>query len=177
MHAHYLILCTIRKIRLHEIIARMLIITVPLNPHYNNHNDNNKPVEFCSDVFLLPLGSPPIDTLDINRNIYLRDPNSVPASLLGRGSPSEPLGPSLTSPLVSNQSYYELLLNKLEFNNNNYVSSILNKHALTTGSSDPAISPLPPPLPPLQSFKKPPTPPARKILEPIYESHEAEEYL
>ena len=128
-----------------------------------------KPVEFCSDVFLLPLGSPPIDTIDINRNIYLRDQLAqVPA----RGNSPTPTSPSsLTSPLLTNQSYYDLLLSKLEFNNNNYVSNILNKPEITP------LTPPPPPLPPLQSFKKPPEPPARKILEPIYESHEAEEYL
>ena len=57
-----------------------------------------QPVEFCSDVFLLPLGSPPLDTLDLIEGDYqpLSSPNNPP-----------PLDPAI----------YEYLIQSLDNNN------------------------------------------------------------
>jgi len=57
-------------------------------------------VEFCSDVFLLPLGSPPQDTLD-----------SIDSEEEGDGPPLPPAPPPLDPAL------YELLLQSLDNNN------------------------------------------------------------
>ena len=61
-----------------------------------------QPVEFCSDVFLLPLGSPPQDTLD-----------SLDSEDEGEGR-SPPLPPS---PPPLDPALYELLLKSLDNNN------------------------------------------------------------
>ena len=99
-----------------------------------------KPVEFCSDMFLLPLGVPPIDTLDLNTNTYLRTPRPEPPprTFISNIIPKSP-----------DISYYELLLNKLEFNNNDFVQKLLSK-------------------------SNPPSPPNRRRLEPIFESQESD---
>ena len=59
-----------------------------------------QPVEFCSDVFLLPLGSPPQDTLD-----------SLDSEDEGDSPPLPPSPPPLDPAL------YELLLKSLDNNN------------------------------------------------------------
>ena len=60
---------------------------------------NPQPVEFCSDVFLLPLGSPPKDTLDLTDS---EDENSE------RLPPNPPpLDPAI----------YEILMQSLDNNN------------------------------------------------------------
>ena len=61
-----------------------------------------QPVEFCSDVFLLPLGSPPQDTLD-----------SLDSEDEGEGR-SPPLPPS---PPPLDPALYEMLLKSLDNNN------------------------------------------------------------
>ena len=59
-----------------------------------------QPVEFCSDVFLLPLGSPPQDTLD------------------SPDSDEEDCGPPLPpSPPPLDPALYEMLLQSLDNNN------------------------------------------------------------
>ena len=102
-----------------------------------------QPVEFCSDMFLLPLGVPPIDTLDLNTNTYLRTPrpNPPPRTFISNIIPKNPV----------DISYYELLLNKLEFNNNDFVQKLLSKSSIG-----------------------PPSPPNRRRLEPIFESQESD---
>jgi len=100
-------------------------------------------------MFLLPLGLPPIDTLDLNTNSYLRNPGPVP--------PTPPPRPLPTPHQKTDQTYYEILLNKLEFNNNAYVSDVLSKNASTYPDSVPNN--------------------AKPVLDPIYESHESEQYL
>ena len=62
-----------------------------------------QPVEFCSDVFLLPLGSPPQDTLD-----------SLDSDDEGGDGRSPPLPPS---PPPLDPALYELLLKSLDNNN------------------------------------------------------------
>jgi hypothetical protein len=104
-------------------------------------------VEFCSDMFLLPLGLPPVDSIDLHTNTYLRNPGPVPPT-----PPPRPVPQSRPD-----QTYYEILLNKLEFNNNAYVSDVLSKNAPAYPDSY------------LTSNKH--------VLEPIYESHENEHYL
>ena len=96
-------------------------------------------------MFLLPLGVSPIESIDIDRNTYLRSPkpNPPPRTYI-----------SNIVPKSSDMSYYDFLLNKLEFNNNEYVSKILSD------SSD-----------------NPPSPPSRQKLEPIFESQEVDEFV
>ena len=95
-------------------------------------------------MFLLPLGVPPIDTLDLNTNTYMRTPrpNPPPRTFISSIIPKSP-----------DISYYELLLNKLEFNNNDFVQKLLSKSS------------------------NPPSPPNRTRLEPIFESQESDELL
>ncbi len=123
-----------------------------------DHLANKKPVEFCSDMFLLPLGVPPIDSIDIGADIYLRNLADRPDP-----PPRTPLLPMFKLANCSNllsldQSYYDLLIDRLEFNNNAYVESVLSKSA--TAKISPA-----------------PSPPSRTKLEPIFESRESEESL
>lgn len=117
-----------------------------------------KPVEFCSDMFLLPLGLPPIDTLDLHTNSYLRNPGPLPPT-----PPPRPLPPPLLQ--KPEQTYYEILLNKLEFNNNAYVSDVLSKNTSSSSSMMSTSEFVPNNLKPVL------------VLEPIYESHENEQYL
>ena len=107
-----------------------------------------KPVEFCSDMFLLPLGVPPIHSIDQGSDTYLRNPRPDPP-------PREFM--SNIIPKTSDLSYYELLLSKLEFNNNDYVQNVLSK--------------------PEEENVSPPKPPSRQPLEPIFESQESDEML
>ena len=37
-----------------------------------------QPVEFCSDVFLLPLGEPHYDSIDLSTNNYVKYPSPSP---------------------------------------------------------------------------------------------------
>ena len=71
-----------------------------------------QPYEFCSDVFLLPLGSPPKDTLD------LTDSEDEGAERLPPNPP--PLDPAI----------YEILMQSLD--NNNRPPPIRTKHKLNT---------------------------------------------
>ena len=103
-------------------------------------------MEFCSDMFLLPLGVPPIDSIDLGTNSYLRNPKPEP--------PPRNYIPNII-PKSADLTYYELLLNKLEFNNNDYVANVLS----TKPDHDA------------------PVPPTRHKLEPIFESHESEEFI
>ena len=59
-----------------------------------------QPVEFCSDVFLLPLGSPPLDTLDLIEGDY--QPITAPS----------PHNPPPLDPAI-----YEILIHSLDNNN------------------------------------------------------------
>ena len=71
-----------------------------------------QPVEFCSDVFLLPLGSPPKDTLDLTDD---EDDSS------DRPPPNPPpLDPAI----------YEILMQSLD--NNNRPPPVHQKHKLRT---------------------------------------------
>ena len=60
-------------------------------------------------------------------------------------------------------------MNKLEFNNNAYVSDILSKN---TSSSFPDFDNLS-----KNTLAYPDSCPNKNVLEPIYESHESEQYL
>ena len=67
-------------------------------------------------------------------------------------------------------SYYEMLLSKLEFNNNEYVNSVLSKDSNSVLSQNNSVlSKKDPP--------DPPRPPSRQTLEPIFESQESDEML
>ena len=59
-----------------------------------------QPLEFCSDVFLLPLGSPPKDTLDLTDS---------------EDESSEPLAPPAPPPL--DPALFEILMQSLDNNN------------------------------------------------------------
>lgn len=139
-------------------------------------------MEFCSDTFLLPLGHRQIHSISLATNNYLckdprarggKPPTPPPRQHMLRAVPNhyyqpkevaESIHPSSTTAtnifLDRKQSYYEMLSRKLEFNNNSYVSNVLNKY---DG----------------HKFRRsPPPPPERKnILQPIYESHEHEQYI
>ena len=105
-------------------------------------------MEFCSDIFLLPLGVPfTIDSIDIDSDTYLKNPRPDP--------PPREFIPNII-PKSPDFSYYELLLNKLEFNNNNNESVKNNSN-----DNDSSI----------------PKPPSRQPLEPIFESQESDEML
>ena len=105
-------------------------------------------MEFCSDIFLLPLGVPfTIDSIDIDSDTYLKNPRPDP--------PPREFIPNII-PKSPDFSYYELLLNKLEFNNNNNESVKNNSN-----NNDSSI----------------PKPPSRQPLEPIFESQESDEIL
>jgi hypothetical protein len=65
-----------------------------------------QPVEFCSDVFLLPLGSPPQDLLDSEDTDSDTPPNPPP-----------PLDPAI----------YDMLLKSMENNNNSQHNSFPDK--------------------------------------------------
>ena len=68
-----------------------------------------QPVEFCSDVFLLPLGSPPKDTLDLS------------------DSEDEELGSQLPpNPPPLDPAIYEILIQSLD--NNNRPPHVHTKH-------------------------------------------------
>ena len=60
----------------------------------------SQPLEFCSDVFLLPLGSPPKDTLDLTDS---------------EDESSEPLAPPAPPPL--DPALFEILMQSLDNNN------------------------------------------------------------
>jgi hypothetical protein len=111
-------------------------------------------------MFLLPLGMPPIDSIDLGTNTYLRNPRPDPPPRNILTSPNLLVPDQMDEPVDDQdmKSYYELLLNKLEFNNNAYVANILSQQ-----SPPPSVSP--------------PSPPNRLKLPPIYESHESEEYI
>ena len=112
-------------------------------------------MEFCSDMFLLPLGVPPIDSIDLDRDTYIR-PDPKP-------NPPKRNFVSGIVPKSSDLSYYDFLINKLEFNNNDFVSKILSSHKVSSSSDDEPI--------------RPPSPPMRQKLEPIFETQESDEFL
>ena len=105
---------------------------------------NLKPIEFCSDMFLLPLGyTNTVDYLDLSTNEYIKCPRpDPPPRSSGTNGDSQKdsylnnmidiKNPLLNTLTLKNQldqkeqSYYEILINKLEFNNNEYVSKILS---------------------------------------------------
>ena len=135
-----------------------------------------QPVEFCSDVFLLPLGVPHYDSIDLNTNSYVKYPDPCPGP---------PLPPKRFPPETKN--YYDLLVDKLEFNNNQYVSNVLSRSVLAASQikeRDVLMStskkcaeipriPAPPPPPPLPAthVSKPTS------LAPIFESTELENFV
>ena len=100
-----------------------------------------QPLEFCSDMFLLPLGFPnTVESIDLSTNAYVKYPCPIPppprTSTLNQGFPKDSYlnniidvkNPLLNTLTLKNQldqkeqSYYEILVNRLEFNNNEYVS-------------------------------------------------------
>ena len=108
-------------------------------------------MEFCSDIFLLPLGVPfTIDSIDIDSDTYLKNPRPDP--------PPREFIPNII-PKSPDFSYYELLLNKLEFNNNESVKNVSMSQSSAKNNIDP------------------PNPPSRQPLEPIFESQESDEML
>ena len=78
-----------------------------------------QPVEFCSDVFLLPLGSPPKDTLDLS------DSEDEKA-----GEPLPPAPPPL------DPAIYEILIQSLDNNNRPPPVQTAARHKLRHASSD-----------------------------------------
>ena len=114
-------------------------------------------MEFCSDMFLLPLGVPPIDSIDLDRDTYIR-PDPKP-------NPPKRNFVSGIVPKSSDLSYYDFLINKLEFNNNDFVSKILST-SQKTSNNNPDLSDL-----------EPPSPPLRQKLEPIFETQESDEFV
>ena len=116
-------------------------------------------MEFCSDMFLLPLGVPPIDSIDLDRDTYIR-PDPKP-------NPPKRNFVSGIIPKSSDLSYYDFLINKLEFNNNDFVSKILSSNK--TATSEPLPNDSEPPVPP--------SPPMRSKLEPIFETQESDEFV
>ena len=121
-------------------------------------------MEFCSDMFLLPLGVPPIDSIDLDRDTYIR-PDPKP-------NPPKRNFVSAIIPKSSDLSYYDFLINKLEFNNNDFVSKILSSNN-KTATSDPLHSKDPAEPTP----RPPPSPPMRSKLEPIFETQESDEVV
>ena len=121
----------------------------------------SKPVEFCSDMFLLPLGIPPIDSIDLGSDSYIRNPRPDP--------PPREFIPNVVPKSPDMLSYYEMLLSKLEFNNNEYVNSVLSKDNSVSSQNNSVLSKKDPP--------DPPRPPSRQTLEPIFESQESDEML
>lgn len=121
-----------------------------------------QPVEFCSDIFLLPLGVPQIDSIDLETDQYLRNPTRLSAA-------NPPPVPPPRSPArlwnsgERDDSYYEMLVNKLEFNNNSYVQNVLRMHDTKWQTT--------------ASFAAKPQPPLRNLLQPIYESRESEQFI
>ncbi len=85
-----------------------------------------QPVEFCSDLFLLPLGQPPVDMIDLMTNSYIRNSDPVPPTPPPRPEPND-------AKIDSN--YHDILLNNLEFNNNAFVSEVLTKSTTTNLST------------------------------------------
>ena len=57
-----------------------------------------KPVEFCSDMFLLPLGVPPIHSIDQGSDTYLRNPRPDP--------PPTRTEPELTSTVTASRPWF-----------------------------------------------------------------------
>ena len=107
-----------------------------------------QPLEFCSDMFLLPLGFPnTVESIDLSTNAYVKYPCPIPppprTSTLNQGFPKDSYlnniidvkNPLLNTLTLKNQldqkeqSYYEILVNRLEFNNNEYVSKVLSSDA------------------------------------------------
>ena len=92
-------------------------------------------------MFLLPLGFPSmVDSIDLSTNAYIRYPRpNPPPPRTGRFQKDSYLNNmiDIKNPLLNTlslknqldqkeQSYYEILINKLEFNNNEYVSNVLS---------------------------------------------------
>ena len=119
-------------------------------------------MEFCSDMFLLPLGVPPIDSIDLDRDTYIR-PDPKP-------NPPKRNFVSGIVPKSSDLSYYDFLINKLEFNNNDFVSKILSTSNKTSDPYLPSSNPDSEPT-------RPPSPPMRYKLEPIFETQESDEVV
>lgn len=97
------------------------------NLHY--FNGALQPVEFCSDLFLLPLGLPPVDMIDLMTNTYIRNSDPVPPTPPPRPLPNESNNPK------GDSTYYDILVNNLEFNNNAFVSEVMSKSTVTNLST------------------------------------------
>ena len=89
-----------------------------------------QPVEFCSDVFLLPLGEPHYDSIDMRNDAYVKFPSPSPP-----GPPTPPRR-YLYHPnhphYEKDKNYYDLLLDKLAFNNNEYVTNVLSQSFMSS---------------------------------------------
>lgn len=117
-------------------------------------------MEFCSDVFLLPLGMPAaVDSIDMDADAFVRD-GSQHIQL-----PPDPPPRNLwhTQHQQTDETYYDLLVNKLEFNNNTYVENVLRMHDESRVWSTAACCK--------------PRPPTRNVLAPLYESRELEQFI
>ena len=99
-------------------------------------------------MFLLPLGFPSmVDSIDLTTNAYLRYPRPNPPPPRTQASGHLPKDSYLNNAIIDiknpllntlslknqldqkEQSYYEILMSKLEFNNNEYVSNVLSDGA------------------------------------------------
>jgi len=142
-----------------------------------------QPIEFCSDIFLLPLGEPALDAIDMAADEYARGRRQAPKPPARQPLPplpwpnptttakrAPPLSPRPRVPQPKGiHSYGEFLAEKLEFNNNVYVAKFLHERKRHASRPASAASPNPPSLPP--------PPPDRTVLAPIFESREHEEIL
>ncbi len=136
-------------------------------------------MEFCSDLFLLPFGGgmPHVDTIDLDNDCFVVGGSySPPVPRMNFAPVGENAG-------IRDRSYYEMLVNRLEFNNNLYVHDVLSRHgqqpqpaAMRSATLQPhyASRLLPPRVPPKP---KPPPPVRRNFLAPIYESREFEQFI
>ncbi len=149
-------------------------------------------MEFCSDFFLLPMGLPnTVDSIHLETNSYLRNPDPpfpnmpyhmyhtfpsamrpIPPVRRQNIPTPPPRGVSRPKPLVlpsqtpEGATYYRMLVDRLEFNNNSYVSQFLPKPPRSEAAfSSTSLPSLPPP------------PPERTVLRPVYKSSEHEQYI
>ena len=141
---------------------------------------NLKPVEFCSDVFLLPLGMPQVDSIDLRSNTYIRHPRPEPPSPPIRVIPAQFAGQPDQTPITlpKDLSYHDILADKLEFNNNLYVESVLNNNNnIIIKGEEEELSKTAVIKQHQHKRLTPPIPPPRTVLEPIFESHESDQIL
>ena len=127
----------------------------------------------------MPLGQPPPDYIDLKENIYVRGPelqSKPPTPPMRINNNNVPQMPNLN---LTQQSYYEILQDKLEFNNDSYVRNLLERPKVTVVDRGTGNRVFASPSLPRHHFADalPPPPPVRNKLAPIYESQEQGEYI